>query len=230
MSEQTTGRAFIGTPIVVDANTASTKRPLPTAPRLCLSVPANGCWFKFGNIDVVAAAGTAGVVAAQTLTSTGVFSPGETVTIGTTVYTFRNTLSTGPTIPYEVLIGGSQTNAHLNLLRAVNLTGTIGTDYSTGTLIHPTITALSSDGTHTVFNAKLAGTGPNATVSTETCANASFGAGTFASGAAAVETSFYLPPNVLFEIDNPLYTQTAQGYIAAIKNGTAALLYVQGMG
>lgn len=235
MTEYVSGLTFIGNPVVVDANTASTRRALPLAPKLALSIPANGCWFKFGTIDVAAQAGVAGVVSTSTLTSTGVFSAGEKAIIGSTTYTFVAALSTPTAVPYEVLIGANQTASHLNLLRAINAGAGAGTLYGTGTIAHPTVIAISSDGTHTIINAKVQGTAGNAIGTTEgaaaaAMANASWTSTVMASGAAATEDSFYLPPNILFVIDNPLYTQTNAGYIAAIKNTTAALLYVQGCG
>ncbi len=228
------GLTMIGNPVVVDANTASTRRALPNAPYLALSIPANGCWFKFGSIDVVAAAGAAGVVSTSTLTSTGVFSAGEKAIIGSTTYTFVAAL-TVPAVPFEVLIGANQTASHLNLLRAINAGAGAGSLYGTGTTIHPTVTAISSDGTHTIINAKVQGAAGNSIGTTEgaaaaAMANASWTSTVMASGADATETSFYLPPNILFVIKNPLETQAAQGHIAAIKNTTAALLYVQGLG
>lgn len=221
---------FIGDPVVVDANTASTRRALPKTPRLLLTIPANGCWFKMGTIDVVAAAGAAGVVAAATLTSTGVIQNNETAVIAGRTYTFKTALTGGGATANEVLIGADQTASHLNLLRAVNAGAGSGTLYGSATVIHPTVTAISSNGTTTVFNAKVAGTAGNAFGSTETCANASFGGATFASGADPTETSMYLPPAITLVIDNPMANQAAQLYIAAIKNTTAALLYVQGVG
>lgn len=221
------GLSLIGTPIVVDANTASTRRALPTAPFLKLTVPANGCWFKFGTIDVVAAAGTAGVVATSTLTSTGVFTDTQTVTINGTVYTSQTTLTN---VAGNFLIGANQTASHLNLLRAINAGAGAGSLYAAATVIHPTVTAISSDGTHTIINAKVAGTAGNAFTTTKTQTNASWTSTVMASGVDAVETSDYLPPDRPLVIRNPLYDQQTIGYIAAIKNGTAALLYVQGLG
>jgi hypothetical protein len=83
---------------------------------------------------------------------------------------------------YDVLIGANQTASHLNLLRAVNNSGTPDTEYGTGTVIHPTINASSSSATTTKFRSKTPQTTPNTFASTETCTNASFGSGTFQRG------------------------------------------------
>jgi hypothetical protein len=45
-------------------------------------------------------------------------------------YTYKTTLSTGPTVPGEVLIGGSASAARTNALNAVTGGGTPGTDYT----------------------------------------------------------------------------------------------------
>ncbi len=223
--------SIIGGTSTCAANTAASARiDLPNGDELELVLndsiaSVTGAWCKMGYADVVAAVGTGSTLAAATLTSTGVFSPAETVTIGSRTYTFRAALSTGPTIPNEVLIGANQTASHLNLKKAVNGEATAGTEYSTGTVIHPTITALSSDGTHTIFNAKTPGTAGNALVSTETCALASFAAGTFASGADGDETSFYLPPRVVRRLKKDHYT-----HMAAIGVGANTTVNILGLG
>lgn len=122
-------------------------------------------------------------VATQTLTSDATApASGDTVTIGSTVYTARTALSTGPTVAFEVLIGGSAAVFLDNLKSAINLTGTIGTDYSTGTTIHPTVTATTNTNTTQVVEAKTGGTAGNAIASTETSAHLSWGAATLAGG------------------------------------------------
>lgn len=80
------------------------------------------------------------VRASRVLTAAGAFSDGDTVTIQRAtpqqgaavnlVYTLKTALT--PTRG-EVLIGGSIDNALTNLARAMNGTGTPGTDYATGT-------------------------------------------------------------------------------------------------
>lgn len=125
---------------------------------------------------------SAGVKATGTLTSSGVFQNDETVTIGTTVYTFKTALSTGPAVAYEVLIGASAAASLDNLKSAVNATAGVGTTYSTGTLIHPTVTATTNADDSQVFEAQTLGTAGNAIATTETTANNAFGAVTLTGG------------------------------------------------
>lgn len=94
-----------------------------------------------GNIGVVTVGatgngswGTTSIAFFGTFTVSGTPSNGNTVTIGTQVYTFKTALSSGPTVPNEVLIGGSSTNALANLLFAINGLPTVGTNYSVGTV------------------------------------------------------------------------------------------------
>lgn len=124
------------------------------------------------------------VRATQTLTSDATApSDGDTVTIGTRVYTFKTTL-TSATAAYEVLIGASAAVALDNLKAAINNTGgTPGTDYGSNTQAHPSVTATTNTNTTQVVQAINAGTEANAIVTTETSSHLSWGAGTLASGA-----------------------------------------------
>lgn len=74
--------------------------------------------------------GTAGILTSNNTTPTA----GDTVTIGAKTYTFRTALT--PT-EGEVLIAGSADAALLNLIRAINHTGTPNTDYKCSA-VHPT--------------------------------------------------------------------------------------------
>lgn len=134
--------------------------------------------------------GTAGDVAASgTLTSDATApSDGDTVTIGSTVYTFKTALSTGPTVAFEVLIGASAAASLDNLKSAINLTAGIGTTYSTGTTIHPTVSATTNTDTTQLVVAKTSGTGGNSIATTEASSHLSWGASTLASGADATGT------------------------------------------
>lgn len=129
---------------------------------------------------------SAGVKATQTLTASGVFSDGETITIDGTVYTMKTTLTN--LVPNEVLIGASTAIALDNLKQAINQGDTEGdgagqgTTYSTGTVPHPTVTATTNGATTQVVQARDLGTAGNAIVTTETGANCAWGAGTLASG------------------------------------------------
>ena len=122
------------------------------------------------------------VRATGTLTASGVFSNGNTVTIGGYVYTFRTAL-TVPAVPFEVLIGISAAVSLDNLQAAINAGAGAGTTYSTGTFAHPDVTATTNSDTTQVVQARLGGTNGNSIATTETGANSAWGAATLASGA-----------------------------------------------
>lgn len=107
---------------------------------------------------------------------------GDTVTIGTTVYTFRSPLSTGPTIPYEVLIGISAAVALDNLKSAINGSAGAGTEYSTGTVAHPNVTATTNTDTTQVVEAAVAGGAGNGIATSENGTHTSWGATTLVTG------------------------------------------------
>jgi hypothetical protein len=115
----------------------------------------------------------ASAAASLVLTISGIPADGDTVTIGTTVYTFKTALT--PTT-YEVLIGASAATACANLEDAINATGDAGTSYASGTLAHPSVTADSTSSTVTV-TASTVGTGGNAIAAAETGANLSWAGG-----------------------------------------------------
>ena len=121
-----------------------------------------------------------GVRATQTLTSSAAPADTNTVTIGGKVYTFQTTLTN---VDGNVLIGVSEATSLQNLRDAVNLTGTPGTQYAAAMTKNKQVHCPTAIGAHTlVFEALMPGTVGNLIVSTETHANASFGAGTLASG------------------------------------------------
>ena len=117
----------------------------------------------------------------QAITSDGTnFADTETVTIDTTVYTFKTT----PAAAYDVQIGASAAVSLDNLKAAINASGTAGTEYFVGTLEHPTVIATTNTDTVQTIRAKTIGTAANSIATTETCAHAAWGAGTMANGAA----------------------------------------------
>lgn len=121
--------------------------------------------------------------AEATLTVDGVFTGGETVTIGGVTYTFRAALTTDPTtVPYEVLIGGSAAASLDNLKSAVNGSGTEGTNYSTGTVAHPTVEATTNTDTTQLFVARLFGEAANSIPVSTNGANAEWSGDTLEGG------------------------------------------------
>jgi hypothetical protein len=120
------------------------------------------------------------VLATGTLTSDNTnVSNNDTVTIGSKVYTFKTALT--PT-EGEVLIGGSADASLLNLIRAINHSGTPNTDYKCAAA-DPLVTAATSVTAHAfAVTAILGGVAGNAYASTETSAHLSWGGATLAGG------------------------------------------------
>ena len=114
------------------------------------------------------------VAGAGTLTVTGggsQIADTDTVTIDTKVYTFKTDLT--PT-EGEVLRGVSDTAALLNLLNAINHTGTPDTDYKCAA-VHPTVTGTSSGALTFVGTAKTKGVVGNAIATDSSGAEISWG-------------------------------------------------------
>jgi len=115
---------------------------------------------------------TAGVRATGTLTFIGVGVAGQTITVGTRVYTWRVT----PTLVDEVAIGADQAASEANFAAAINS----GPPISGGP--NTEVTAVDT-GSTVVLTAIDYGTAGNDIATTETGTNMSFGAATLASGA-----------------------------------------------
>jgi len=119
----------------------------------------------------------------------------ETITIDTTVYTYKDTTAAA----YDVKIGASEAVSLDNLKAAINASGVgDGTDYHTGTLVHPTVIATDNAATTQVIRARTIGTAANSIATTETGATAGWAAGTMGSGVATT--------NALITIDSTVYT------------------------
>lgn len=80
---------------------------------------------------------------AGTLTLGGVPVADETVTIGTTVYTWK---ADPTTVAFEVEIGADADISCTNLIAAINLTAGAGTIYGSATTEHPTVRAFRGAG------------------------------------------------------------------------------------
>jgi len=146
------------------------------------------------SLDTVATTGTAirTVWADTTLgggtgaSDAGVTTANATVTIGTTVYTQVDALSQtygAPAVAYQFLRGASEATMLDNLKKSVNASGTAGTDYSTGTLVHPDIVGSTLTATTLVVRTRSHGTAAqvavlNAIATTDTMANLAWGAAT----------------------------------------------------
>lgn len=138
------------------------------------------------------------VAATQVLTLTGVIVPGshaesvvtsdatnvaedETITIGATVYRFRNTLAQA----YDVQIGASAAATLDNLKAAINASGTPGTEYFAGTLAHPDVVATTNTDTTQLVVARTPGTAANAAATTTTASHLSWADTTLGGGTGA---------------------------------------------
>lgn len=124
-----------------------------------------------------------------TLTTSGVFSDGETITfgygapLGNIVYTFKTAL-TSANSPYQVLIGAAATNTLDNLKDAINGTAAVttpGVGYGQLTPRNPGLTA----GTKTASTLVITSTDTNilgSIATSKTTANATFTAATMSAG------------------------------------------------
>jgi len=157
-----------------------------------------------------------GTQATGTLTTTGVFSDGETVTVGAQTYTLKS-----PFVNAANNIDASGTTAATldNLKRAINGDGVAGTNYGTGTTVNASAHA-TSDATTLVLLAKVGGTAGNAVATTDTAANASFGAATLTGGAVSnvsvLNRTAILPANTTLAVG----VVTTRGTVAAAHGGT----------
>lgn len=130
-------------------------------------------------IDAILTSG-AGVAATGVLTFADNAANGETVTIGTKVYTFQTVLTN---VDGNVLIGGTVGASIENLVAAITLGAGAGVTYAAATTLHPTVTA-STDGVTPTMDAtaKSPGAAGNAIATTETGGDLSWGAATLTGG------------------------------------------------
>ena len=152
--------------------------------------------------------------ASGALSMTANANDGETATIAGTTYTFVTTLSSGPTVPNQVLIGAADSDTLVNLAAAVNGTaGDAGTLYSSGTVANTGVTAATS-GTAMNLTAINTGTSGDALSTTTNMATGSFGSTTLTGGYAG--GTFSTPISVYDSLGNSHvlsfnFTQTSSG-------------------
>lgn len=103
----------------------------------------------------------------------------ETVTIGTTVYTFQASLVDSAN---NVLIGATASDSIDNLVAAITAGAGAGTLYGTGTAAHPDVTAVNGAGDTMDVTANVVGAAANSIATTETGGNMSFGNATLTGG------------------------------------------------
>lgn len=136
------------------------------------------------------------------LTASDVFSDGEEVVIGDTTYTMKATLSSGPTVPFEVLIGASAAASLDNLKLAINAGAGSGTNYSVGTTAHPDVTATTNTDTAQTVEANETGVAGNAIATTTDAADVAWGAATLENGADTVANEVLIGASAAAALDN----------------------------
>jgi hypothetical protein len=170
-----------GSNTTVIGTTATTSTRIPAGNltlsngNLILGTAGNGISFAATTDPTIAAVAATGFI---TRTATNVAN-NDTVTIGTTVYTFKTTLTPAD---YEVLIGADSSASLTNLRNAINNSGgTPGTDYVVPNA-HPSVTASAIVGSVLPLVAITAGTTGNSIALAETSAQLSVGAATLLGG------------------------------------------------
>jgi hypothetical protein len=134
-----------------------------------------------------------------TLSSTGNPANGDVVRIDTVYYQFTTgSVDAGTPAgtlanPWLVAQGISAAVSLNNLWRAVNDTGTPGTEYSTALTPHTTVSASSVTANSMTVRAYNFGTAGNAIVTTETSANLSWGAATLTLGGTPATVPVIMP-------------------------------------
>lgn len=167
-----------GTLALIDGTEASTAATATlTSAGAC--VPAS----HGQNVLTSSGAMVAGTHAVSVFTSTGVVVDGQTITIGTTVYTAKSVL-TGTA--YQVLMGANAEAFLANLKAAINgdMAGR-GTTFTSGTLPHPSVVAVASDATTLTIRGRVPGTSLNTVATTETFTNGSWADTTLGGGTGA---------------------------------------------
>lgn len=125
--------------------------------------------------------GGAGAKARGVLVATDVFLDGETITIGTQVYTMVDVLASAD----DVFIGATTQASIDNLIAAINAGVGEGTVYGVGTVQHPAVSA--AQGVVDAMEVEANQPGQAGEIaSTETSATAAWGAATLVGGAGGV--------------------------------------------
>jgi len=114
----------------------------------------------------------------------------DTITIDGKTYSFQTVLTN---LDGNVLIGGSASLSIDNLIAAITLTGTPGTDYATATTLHPSVTGAAGAGDTMDATAKTPGVAGNSIATTKVAANAAWGGATLSGGAGSVAAAETTP-------------------------------------
>jgi hypothetical protein len=120
-------------------------------------------------LDAILVNGYGSVFAGGAITSDGTnVADGDTVTVGSITYTFRTTLAGQPA--YAVGIGGGASGSLQALQLAINQNGTVGSNYSTGTLANPDVYSPTVTSTVLTLTARKGGSAGNSVALARTSA------------------------------------------------------------
>lgn len=178
---------------------------------------------------------TAGVFATSTLTTSGLgyakfpesvltsdatnVADAATVTIGATVYRFKDTMA----LAYDVKRGTDAATSLDNLKAAINASGTAGVEYFAGTLINPDVIATTNTDTTQKVVSKVIGTANNALATTETSTHLAWedttlggGTGTSVTGVATAAGTFVINGTTYY-FTNQL-SEAVNGVSGAVAN------------
>jgi len=142
---------------------------------------------------------------------------GDTVTLGTgndaRTYTFKTTM----TAPYDVKRDGTAATTLANLKKAINATGTEGTEYYAGLSVHPSVTATDIDATTLKVEAKAIGTYGNAIEKSESSSHLDWdGTGAYLTGGLA-----YAVTSTAAQVKTSIEASTAAAALVDIANSGA---------
>lgn len=168
------------------------------------------------------------VAATSTLTSadTGAFTDGKVVVLDEITYRFK----TVPDQAYDIFIGVSADVTLGSLVKAINLTGEVGTDYFAGTLIHPTCSAAVVASHATVVTAKTAGYAGNSIATTTDEAKLSWTSTVMAGGGSTIGTYTFAGEGGIARRFTTVCPQLAgtPTYTLSILDADSNVLYVSG--
>lgn len=165
--------------IYLETNASTMAGTLATGTVTASGVAVAGETITIGSKTYTWRAALTGVKATGLITSDATApDDGDTVSIEGVTYTFKTALS-NPVQKNEVLIGVSAAVALDNLKIAINASGgTIGTEYSFGTVAHPLVTATTNTNTTQLVEARQFGTAANQYSLVESSAHLAWGAST----------------------------------------------------
>lgn len=149
-----------------------------------------------------------GAKAVSTMTNATSFSEGETMTIDGVQYTFRTTLGIAQN---EIAIGANVAASLDNMKQAINQGDTAyptaatnegrGTNWSTQTVRHPTVTATTNANTTQVVQANDYGVRPNSYITADTAVTGSWTGTTLAGGVANVPDEILIQVSAAVTLD-----------------------------